>query len=103
MKNKKFFIPLFLLIFLGAAHQMMFSLTPLKEVPALMSAVRAKEFCSCFFMLEKGREYCLESVKKGYPLFEYEIDEENKSITFRNPIAEGKAIVLNQKYGCKLL
>lgn len=103
MKNKIVLIPLFLLIFLGAAHQMAFPITPLKELPALISAVRAKEFCSCYFMLGKGQSYCLESVKKGYPLFEYIIDEEKKSVVFKNPLAHSEAIVLGQKYGCKLL
>lgn len=103
MKNKKTLTALFLFIFLGAAHQMIFSITPLKEVPKLLSTVRAKEFCSCYFMLEKGKDYCLSNVKKGYPLFDYEIDEEKKSIEFKSPFASSKAIVLDQKYGCQLI
>ena len=103
MKNKKLLAALFILIFVGAAHQMIFSITPLKEVPALMSAVRAKEFCSCYFMLRKGKKYCLESVKKGYPLFEYLINEEKRSIVFENPVSKAQAIVKNDKYGCTLI
>ena len=102
MKNKIIMIPLFILIVIGTIHQIMFSITPLREVPELMSSVRAKEFCSCYFMLNKGKEYCLKSVKKGYPFFDYTINDERKSIHFKNPIAEASARVLNNKYGCSL-
>ena len=68
----------------GAAHQMIFSKTHIKEVPMLMSTMRAKEFCSCYFILHKGKDYCLTAIKKGYPLFDYTIDDEKKIVTFKS-------------------
>lgn len=102
IKNKTFLIFFGIFIFLGAFHQVIFSRTSLREVPELMATMRAKEFCSCFYMLKKGEEYCLESVKKGYPLFEYKITKETKSITFKNKFAEATAQVENPLYGCSL-
>ncbi len=102
MKSKAVLIPFGLFIFLGALHQIVFSITPLREVPMLMSTMRAKEFCSCYFMLNKGKNYCLESVKKGYPLFEYKVDEKERSVIFKNNFASAKATVNDLRYGCSL-
>mgnify|MGYP000607372513 CR=1 FL=1 len=102
LKSKLFLIPMFILVCLGATHQIIFSQTPLRQMPELLSTMRAKEFCSCFFMLGKGEKYCLDSVKKGYPIFTYKLDQKNKSVIFENPIASSRAFVQNQKYGCNL-
>ena len=93
---------IFLIVFIGAVHQIIFSRVPLREVPILMSSMRAKEFCSCYFILNKGKDYCLNSVKKGYPLFEYKVDDKNQRITFTNFFAESSAQVIDKKYGCNL-
>jgi hypothetical protein len=102
MRSKKILIPFALFIFVGAIHQVVFSVTPLRELPMLMSTMRAKEFCSCYFMLNKGKDYCLNSVKKGYPLFDYAIDEEKKTVIFKNYFATAKAKVEDKRYGCTL-
>lgn len=102
MRTKKFLIPFAIFIFLGAIHQVLFSATPLKEMPMLMSTMRAKEFCSCYFMLGKGKQYCLESVKKGYPLFDFNINESDKSVVFKNYFASARARVEDVRYGCVL-
>jgi len=101
-KNKKVILFLSVLIFGGAFHQIKFSRIHIKDVPMLMSSMRAKEFCSCYFILGKDQNYCLESVKKGYPLFDYQIDDANQLVTFTNPVASASAKVTNFKYGCEL-
>jgi hypothetical protein len=102
MKSKKFLIPFALFILLGTFHQVTFSVTPLRELPMLMSTMRAKEFCSCYFMLGKGKQYCLDSVKKGYPLFDFNIQETDKSVVFKNYFASARAKVEDMRYGCIL-
>lgn len=99
-KNKFFLTFTFFLILVGALHQIVFSRIHVKDVPLLMSRMRAKEFCSCYFLLHKGKNYCLNSVKKGYPLFDYRIEEEKKEIVFKNPLAKASAHVVDEKYGC---
>lgn len=102
LKNKALLGALFVLILFGAVHQIMFSRIHIKEVPTLLSTMRAKEFCSCYFMLGKGKEYCLNSVKKGYPLFTVDINEKRKAVTFKNPVAQASAWVIEDRYGCSL-
>lgn len=101
-KNRKRMVILFIFIFLGAFYQVRFSRIHISEVPLLLTTMRAKEFCSCYFMLEKGKDYCLESIKKGYPLFNYTIDEVNKRVIFKNPMAEATAEVVEGRYGCSI-
>lgn len=101
-KNKIFLTVAFLFIMAGAAHQIIFSKTHVKDVPMLMATLRAKEFCSCYFILNKGKEYCIKAVKKGYPLFDYTIDDDKRIVTFKNPIASASAFVTEDKYGCSL-
>lgn len=103
LKNRKFIFVASLFIFFGAAHQMIFSRIPLKDVPQLLSTMRAKEFCSCYFMLHKGKDYCLDFVKKGYPVFDFSISEEEKMVTFSNPLGSASAKVIEQKFGCTLI
>lgn len=102
IKNKLFLSAVFLFIILGAAHQIIFSRTHIKDVPMLMATMRAKEFCSCYFILKQEKDYCIDSVKKGYPLFDYKIDEDKKRVTFKNPIASASAFVIEMKYGCSI-
>ena len=102
MKNKLIISAAFLgACFIG--HQFMFSKIPLWRVPKLMSSMRAKEFCTCRFMLKNSTEFCLDRVKKGYPLFSYEVDEENKEVLFSNYLAVTKAHAhADARYGCSI-
>lgn len=62
--------------------------------------MRAKEFCSCYFLLSNSKPYCLEKVAKGYSLFDYKINKD--SITFSNPVATSTAFMRSKKLGCTL-
>ncbi len=84
-------------------HQYMFSEIPVWKIPKLMSSMRAKEFCTCRFMLLYPTDFCLERVKKGYPLFSYEVDEKNKEVLFSNYFASARAKAHEDaRYGCSL-
>ena len=92
-----------LLLTAAIAHQYMFSEIPVWKIPKLMSSMRAKDFCTCRFMLSYSTAFCLERVKKGYPLFSYEVDEERKEVRFSNYLADSKAKAHeNTRYGCSL-
>jgi hypothetical protein len=102
IKNRKLILVFSVFILLGAIHQIKFSVTPLKDIPLMLASMRAKEFCSCYYMLGKGKKYCLESVLKGYPQFEFTLIEKSKKVIFKNPIASASAYVLNERLGCTL-
>jgi hypothetical protein len=53
-------------------------------------------------MLGKGKDYCLDSVLKGYPQFEFTLIESRKKVIFKNPIASASAHVLSDRLGCTL-
>jgi hypothetical protein len=90
-----------IVVSLVVIHQLNFSRTPLYEIPKLLSASRAKEYCTCYFIFKKEDKHCLEKVLKDYPLFKYKL-EENR-VTFSNPIATSTAYVRkNRRLGCIL-
>ncbi len=100
----KLILILILLIAVGAGINIkMFGQTSAWKIPKLMTSMRAKEFCSCYFLLGNKKEYCITKVKKGYPLFDFKIDDQDKSVVFSNPIASTKAKVFSPRLGCKLL
>lgn len=103
MMRNKFVL---LIAFVGASligHQYIFSEIPVWKVPKLMSSMRAKEFCTCRFILKNSTEYCLERVKKGYPLFIYEVDEGNREVLFSNYFTITKARAHEEpRYGCSI-
>lgn len=101
--KKLLIISFVLLITLISFHEYKFSVIPLSKVPKLLSRMRAKEFCTCYFLLEKGEEYCLKSVLKGYPQFKFLLDKNFRKVTFENPIASTTAQVVEKRYGCRLL
>ena len=101
---KKIFIASFVFLFLLIGfHEYKFSVIALSKVPKLLSRMRAKEFCTCFFLLEKGEDYCLKAVLKGYPQFKFNLDKNARKVTFENPVASTTAQVVEKRYGCRLL
>lgn len=80
-----------------------FSETPLWEVPSLLNASRAKEFCSCYFLLQKGHDYCLDRVNNGYPMLGYEVNDQQKLVRFDFLWSSRSAKVESPaRLGCKL-
>lgn len=101
---KKFLIIFITFVFVAIGfHQYKFSVIPLSKVPKLLSRMRAKEFCTCYFLLGKGEDYCLKSVLKGYPQFGFKLDKNAQIVTFENPIASTSAQVVEKRFGCRLL
>lgn len=94
------FVVLGLLI---SVHEYKFSQIPLWEVPKGLSAMRAKEFCTCYFLQKKGEKYCLDFVLKGYPLFEYKLDKKKQRVSFINPMAKSSAGVESNRFGCHFI
>lgn len=99
MKNKKLlFISFLILAVYFFANT--FSVTPIYRVPKLLSSMRAKEYCSCHFVLGFEKEYCLKRVRKKYPLFDYRV--ERGDVTFSNPFSSSTARFISTHIGCQL-
>lgn len=103
MKNKLGILALSALMAGGVYwHEKNFGVVRFLEVPELLVNMRAKEFCSCHFMLKNEEDYCLKTVLKGYPLFSYRLNKDDKSATFSAFVASATAGVKDPKLGCKL-
>lgn len=102
IRNRKLIFIFSFFILIGAIHQIVFSVTPVKDIPQMLASMRAKEFCSCYYLLGKGKDYCLKSVLKGYPKFDFSISENDKKVTFKNPLGEASAHVISEQLGCTL-
>lgn len=79
-----------------------FKKTSISEVPSLLASSRSKEFCSCYFLLKNSKEYCLDLVLKGYPLFDFKISD--NEVEFSNPIASSTSRVsADKRFGCEFV
>lgn len=78
---------------------LMFKKTDPLDVPELLASSRSKEFCSCYFILKNSKDYCLDQVLKGYPLFDFKIGD--GLVEFSNPLYSSTSVVSkDRKYGC---
>lgn len=89
-----------LLLSVIATNLLIFKKTSISEVPSLLASSRSKEFCSCYFLLKNSKEYCLDLVLKGYPIFKYEIRD--NEVEFSNPFSSSISKVSSDKrFGCE--
>ena len=93
---------LILPLFLFAVNRIYFSRISVWEIPALINGLRAKEFCTCYFIMQKGKDYCLEAVNYGYPMMGYEINEKNRAVRFDFLWNSRLAMNDSERFGCQL-
>ena len=99
MKKKVF---LLFTAFLLIAHQFYFSHISLVEFPNLLTAVRAKNYCSCYFVSQLNGDVCYEKVKKAYPAGSFKLDKDLKMVTFSFLWGSSTAKFVSDRYGCEL-
>ena len=70
----------------------------------IISSHHAKELCSCLFVMNRNKTWCLEYISYGPPLHLYSIDESNKKVSVRSAlIKKSEARFINKDLGCKIL
>lgn len=72
------------------------------KAPKILFALRAKEYCSCFFVENLSDERCRNSVKMGFPILDITVDIDNRTVD-AGIIIKRRAIFVNDKLGCKLI
>jgi hypothetical protein len=95
-------ISFFIVATIIGLHFTIFSETPMWQIPSLLNASRAKEFCSCHFLLGKGHAYCLKRVNHGYPMLGYEVNEQRRFVRFDFLWNSRTATVVSDRLGCQL-
>jgi hypothetical protein len=92
----------FVILFVGFSSWF-FSETPPWELTRVLTAMRAKEYCTCHFLLKKDHDYCLTKISKGYPFIgEQEISEEKRFVRFAALGYSNTATYVNSRLGCLL-
>jgi CubicO group peptidase (beta-lactamase class C family) len=74
-------------------------LTSFVNFTTLIARVRAKDFCSCYFVQGQTVDFCKELVLNGYPLIHMKIDESARSVTF-GILPARSAHYVSQQFGC---
>ncbi|MDA8793296.1 hypothetical protein N9N67_08620 [Bacteriovoracaceae bacterium] len=89
-----------LMVSAGIIHTYFFSETKFWEIPQLTTNLRAKEFCSCYFVMKRSEEYCLDQVKHFLPHGKHKIYEDQKKVTFKFIKSQTSSSFRNENIGC---
>ena len=69
----------------------------------LLTRYRAKDLCSCIFVMQRDEEYCRNWTKASPNLATVRVDMEQKTVeTAAMQYWSGKAKWINQREGCRL-
>ena len=69
----------------------------------LLTRYRAKDLCSCIFVMQRDEEYCRNWTKASPNLATIKVDTEQKTVkTAAMQYWSGKAVWINEKEGCRL-
>lgn len=70
--------------------------------PEIISSFTAKEMCSCLYVMELGKEPCVNYARQYIPIQSYSIDEKAKIVTVRGLFRTNSASYQGRRYGCRL-
>lgn len=62
----------------------------------------SKEACSCLFVEKQSKEYCLKYAKVSIPVWGFEIDEKNKTVSSNGYFRSTSAKFISEKLGCQV-
>ena len=68
----------------------------------LVASVRAKDYCSCRFVVGQSHPLCTDLVKNGYPIIRFQMDQSKKEVSF-GLLPPESAAVLEEPFGCVFL
>lgn len=98
---KKFLMAIFILFILGAIF-VAFNFRDFHRFPKIISRWYAKEFCSCYFVMERSEDFCRERVRQWIPIQSYSIDQKNKLISATGLWNTAHALYEGDRLGCRL-
>ncbi|WCL49141.1 hypothetical protein [Leptospira sp. GIMC2001] len=74
----------------------------LRAFPSIISSFYSKEFCSCYYVVERDEDFCHNYARQWVPISDFKIDEENKRIIVSGLGRTNSAKFTGSKYGCVL-
>lgn len=70
--------------------------------PEIISAWYAKEFCSCYYVLEKDENFCHNLVRQWVSISDFRLLEKEKRIIVSGLGRTNSAKYISKKFGCRL-
>jgi len=99
----KIFKKIFLILFFGCVIFVAFNFKHFNRFPRIISHWYAKEFCSCFYVMEQPENFCAERTRQWLPIQELKIDAQKKEIWVRGTWTTATARFEGPRYGCRLV
>jgi hypothetical protein len=80
-------------------------ITSPKQTLNLITSIKSKDYCSCYFAQNLGSEYCGKWARKDLPdfLVDLEVNQEAKEIIASSVFNQKKARFLGPTDGCQLV
>ncbi|MDF3819484.1 hypothetical protein P3G55_06215 [Leptospira sp. 96542] len=97
---KKKILSVLALLFLILLIWIQWNWKHLSSFPSIISSFYAKEFCSCYFVMELSEEQCHNFARQWVPTSEFQLNKEEKSVTVRGLGRTNTAIYLSETNGC---
>lgn len=88
-----------LLILVGFSFFILTNFKDLKAFPYIISSYYSKEFCSCYFITNRDKEFCHNYTRQYIPISEFKLDEDKKEVTVSGLGITSKA-KFNSEFGC---
>ncbi len=81
---------------------LLLSTTYYLRIPQTVSAFYAKEFCSCYFVLERDEDFCHQEHAASVPQIGFSLDKENQIVS-SGLIIKSRAKFTGTRFGCLIL
>ncbi|MCB1141301.1 MAG: hypothetical protein H7A24_01070 [Leptospiraceae bacterium] len=69
--------------------------------PEIISSWYAKEYCSCYYVLKRDKDFCHNLVKQWISISEFEINEKEKMISVTGLGRKNSAKFIDPNLGCR--
>jgi hypothetical protein len=98
---KKYILTITGLLFGGLLGFYMLNRIHLNSFPYIISAFYSKEFCSCYFVMNRSEPQCHNFARQWIPVSEFQLDEQNKTVSVKGLGITTKVEFVSKEFGCR--
>ncbi len=74
----------------------------IESFPKIISAYYAKEFCSCYYVMEQDIEYCHNYTRQYVPISAFQLKQKEKRVIVSGLGHRTSALFTGSRHGCVL-
>ncbi|MBU43208.1 MAG: hypothetical protein CMN76_08325 [Spirochaetaceae bacterium] len=74
----------------------------LRSFPHIISSFYSKEFCSCYFVVERSEPFCHNYARQYVPISDFKLNKEEKSVTVTGLGITTTSVFVDARYGCRI-